>query len=92
MTTFRLSDHGATFATRQRMDDLAVLLGRGEHITIDFAGVKAASPAFIDELAGLVANAFGEVTIIGAENDIAALIERVIGRRELGLSFRLERK
>ena len=89
MTTLRLSDFGATFATRQRVDEIGAALQAGDRITIDFAGVKVASPSFVDELLGLVSEAFSQADIAGASDDIGALIERVIARRDLQQRFRL---
>ncbi len=88
-TTLKLSNHGRTFATRQRAQDVVAKLQSGDRITIDFAGVKAASPSFVDELFGLVSETFSQAEIAGASDDIGDLIERVISRRKLGRRFKL---
>lgn len=88
-TALKLSSFGPTFATRQRAEEIARGLQPGDRITIDFGGVKAASPSFVDELFGLTSEVFSYADIVGTPDEIGELLERVIRRRDLGHRFKL---
>ncbi len=88
---FRLAEHGPAFATRPRARSIVRALppryGVGP-FALDFTGVQAASPSFVDELFAELAGKYGEVTISGVRPDMHPLIDRLIARRGLESRFR----
>lgn len=82
----RVADFGEFFATRhcgRQIYDAAVIeLGADDTLVLDFAGVKAATVAFADEL---VANLFGyygpRIMLDGMNPYVAEVIEMALSRR-----------
>ena len=68
MSTFRLSEVAKSFATRTKGADVfqqlveAVTLAENQPLVVDWAGVNAASPSFIDEFVGRCCDAYGSGT------------------------------
>lgn len=88
----RLAEDGSTFATRPRAQSIVRRLGplRGtEPLVLDFDRVEAASPAFLDESFGLLAEADSTVSVVGARSDLHPLMDRVIARRGLQSRFKV---
>ena len=88
----KLADKAPAFATRPRARSIVQPLPprRGvEPFVLDLSGVQAASPSFLDELFGQLADKYGTVTISGARPELHPLIDRVIARRGLESRFRV---
>ena len=87
-----LGDEGATFATRPRAQAIVARLEQptGERsLALNLDGVMAASPGFLDEFFGLLAEKYDTVDLSGGRTDLYPLIGRVIARRGLESRFRL---
>ena len=86
--TVRMAEFGVSFATRERAREIAGLIGSGRDVTIDFTDVGAASPSFVDELVGALAECFsGVVEFCSLSPALSALIDRQIAKREVGDRF-----
>lgn len=88
----RLADEGAAFATRPRARSIVQALPARRALgpfALDLTGVEAASPSFLDELFGRLAEKYGTVTISGSRPELLPLIDRVIARRGLEARFRV---
>jgi hypothetical protein len=85
----RLSEHGVTFATRERAAAIVESLAPTTELEVNFDGVKAASPSFLDSLFGSLSEKAERVRIASVAPELAALVERVIERRKLKSRFRL---
>ena len=82
----RLSDHGVTFATYQRAAALAADMP-DEPFTLDFTGVKAATPSFLNGLFGALSERGATVTLTGLMPQLDDLAVRIIERRGEGDRF-----
>ena len=82
-----LAQHSTTHATRARARMLALSVPVGDDLHVDFSGVHAASPAFVDELLGALTPRFAALTIDCPHPSIATLIGRVIKRRDAAAQF-----
>lgn len=89
MELLRLSAHGVTFATRERASAIVDSIAPTTELEVNFEGVKAASPSFLDELFGGLSEKTERIQICGVAPELIALVERVIERRELTNRFRL---
>ncbi len=87
-TVVKLSTHGVTFATRQRAAALVAQMPTGGELTLDFGGVKVASPSFVDGLIGGLSERAGRVEITGLAPEIESLVMNVVERRGLSSRFR----
>lgn len=87
-TEMKLSQYGVTFATRERSWTLVERLSADRELTLDFAGVKAVSPSFVDGLIGALAPRTSRVTICGLAPEFEQLVERVVERRGVSSQFR----
>ena len=86
---FELSNYGVTFATRQRARDVLRDLKRMETAEIDFRGVRAASPSFIDELLGGIAERSDKAILANVPEDVEPLVQKIVERRRLKTRFRI---
>ena len=84
----RLAAHGVTFATRQRAAVLVADMPVADEITLDFDGVKAASPSFVDGLIGALSEQAVRVEITGLAPELESLVMRIVERRGLSSRFR----
>jgi hypothetical protein len=90
IVTVNMADFGISFATRPRAVEIAQSLGRGRDLTINWEGVSAASPSFVDEFLGALAARFdGRVAFEGLEPQLQSIFERQIAKREIGDRFLL---
>lgn len=87
-TLFRLAERGATFATRERAEALASGIPEGD-VTIDFSGVKAASPSFLDGLIGVLSERTASTALTGLTVEMEQLAGLIVARRGVGGRFRL---
>lgn len=88
----KLGDEGMAFATRPRARAIVSSLSPRSSVdalAVDFTDVQAASPSFLDELFGWLAQQYASVTISGASADLQPLVDRVIARRGLESRFRV---
>ena len=83
----KLAEYGVTFATRQRAAALVADVPAGREVTIDFNGVKTASPSFVDGLIGELSERAGRVEIAGLAPELEELVMRIVERRGLGSRF-----
>lgn len=83
---FEVARHGTSFATRPRGAELReslVMTATGdEDVVVDFGGVLAVSSSFGDEFLGELA-ATRTVTVVGASDEVARVLDRVLDRRGL---------
>lgn len=93
---FRLADTSPTFATREKGRSVfgqlqGVWSGQSELI-VDWSGVKAASPGFIDEF---ISQIFGDappafpassITFAGDNPEVNDLVDRILNRRGIPLT------
>ena len=90
--TFRLSDHATSFATRSKGQELFIELEKmlGEEtnsIVIDWTGIQAASPSFVDEFVGrccdtLMSKASANKLMFTVDDShITDLIDTILKRR-----------
>ena len=86
-TVVKLAAYGVTFATRQRAAALVAEMPTNG-LTLDFGGVKVASPAFVDGLIGGLSERAGRVEIMGVVPELEELVVSVIERRDLSSRFR----
>ena len=89
MVAHRISKHGTSFATRQRARELVGELRGGSSVELDFSGVAAASPSFIDELIGQALQEFETVTVECLSDSLTDLFERLIDRRPARARIRI---
>lgn len=89
MELLRLAKHGVTFATRERASAIVDDIAPTKELEVNFEGVKAASPSFLDELFGGLSEKAESIRIGCVAPELVALVERVIERRELTSRFRL---
>lgn len=87
-TEMKLSRHGVTFATRERAAALVAELPVDRDLTLDFDGVKAVSPSFVDGLIGALAPRASRVAISGLAPEFEQLVVRVVERRGVTSQFR----
>lgn len=87
-TTVKLATYGVTFATRQRAAALVAEMSANGDLTLDFRGVKVASPSFVDGLIGGLSERDGRVEITGLAPEIESLVMSVVERRGLSSRFR----
>lgn len=87
-TGVKLSTYGVTFATRQRAATLVAEMPASGDLTLDFGGVKVASPSFVDGLIGGLSERADGVEIRGLAPELENLVIRVIERRGLSSRFR----
>ncbi len=85
-TRIALDGYSAFFGTRCRgrivRDEAELLLTAARTLVLDFAGVKAATVAFADELAGnLVARYGPRIVLAGMNPDVAETLELALSRR-----------
>ena len=83
-----MSEHGLTFATRPRADRIAGGIPPTSRITLDFDGVLAATPAFLDGLIGALSERDAEVAMTGLAPQLEQYAARIVERRGLGSRFR----
>ena len=86
-TMVRLAAHGVTFATRQRAAALVAEMPASGDLTLDFGGVKVASPSFVDGLIGELSER-ASVEITGLAPELEDLVMRIVERRGLSSRFR----
>ena len=84
----KLAAYGVTFATRQRAAALVVDVPAGGEVTIDFNGIKTASPSFVDGLIGELSERAVRVEITGLAPELESLVMRIVERRGLSSRFR----
>ena len=87
-TEMKLSRQGVTFATRERATALVAKQPVDEELTLDFHGVKAVSPSFVDGLIGALALRTSHVAITGLAPEFEQLVVRVVERRGVTSQFR----
>ncbi len=87
-TEMKLSQHGVTFATRERATALVAKQAVDEELTLDFRGVKAVSPSFVDGLIGALALRASRVAITGLAPEFEQLVVQVVERRNVTSQFR----
>ena len=81
MTTLvEMGAYGVTFATNQRAGALVAEMPNGE-LTIDFTGVKTASPSFLNGLMAALSVRSASVTLTGFTPELERLAIRIIERR-----------
>jgi hypothetical protein len=83
-----LKKFGRALVTRDRgkrvRSSIEEVLGRGGNVTIDFTGVEIATPSFVDETIGWVAETHGmeyfrkHVRVAGADDSTKHLIKVVL--------------
>jgi DNA-binding MarR family transcriptional regulator len=93
---FALSDHGSVLVTRNAGRQVAAHLGELFHgdtsLVLDFAGVEAVTPPFLDELlrllrAEMAAEREGRVVVLtNLVEDVRETIELVLARHKLSLA------
>lgn len=90
--TFRLSDHANYFATRSKGQELFIELEKMlreevDTVVIDWSGVLAASPSFVDEFLGrccesVASNTYApKIAITVDDLHITQLIDSILKRR-----------
>ena len=101
MEVFRLADLATSFATRMKAREVAELLSnrvqntKGDAVVVDWNGVNAVSPSFIDEFIGeigvIMQNQSRGRSIVFAGDDsyIIELIDTILRRREYPLGYAL---
>ena len=88
MAHVKLSAYGVTFATRQRAAALVAEMPTSGELTLDFGGVKVASPSFVDGLIGGLSQRAGRVEISGLAPELENLVMSIVERRGLSSRFR----
>lgn len=86
-TMVKLAAYGVTFATRQRAAALVAQMPTSGDLTLDFDGVKVASPSFVDGLIGELSDR-ASVEITGLAPELEDLVMRIVERRDLSSRFR----
>lgn len=97
---FRLRDHGAVLASRRRGRDVAQHLrelgGEPSDVILDFQGVEASTPPFLQELLDAVQAIIGRdpdwgrlVIAANLNDDIAETLALVLERRKATLAYRV---
>ncbi len=79
----KLSERGKTFATRERAAAMVDDIGAGRRAEVDFSGVRAASPSFIDALLSGLADQFERIDVVCLPEALEPLVDRVVSRRKL---------
>lgn len=82
--TLRLADHGRVFATRTGAAIVLDACPEGP-LTINIDGVRAAAPAFVDELLLRLLRSH-PLTIEGGDRQVRELFDRTLARLEGGLT------
>ncbi len=83
MTNLRMSEHGSSFATRERAAAIVRGLESGELLELDLSGVIAVGPAFADALLDEALARFDTLVISGSSGPALALFERAVQQRHL---------
>ena len=91
---FRLSDLSRSFATRMKGEEIGGLVSKGiENLSpdstmiIDWNGVVAVSPSFVDELVKVLAPRQGAIAFSGMSPSLSGLVERVSHRRSFPVRY-----
>ena len=85
----RSSTYGRSFATRERAQDILADIHPEDIEEIDLVDVQAASPSFLDEFFGGLAETTSSASLVNVSDTLQPLIERVLSRRKLARAFRL---
>ena len=100
--TFSLADTSRSFATRAKGQEVFAFLSKAredtqaERVIVDWHGVNAASPSFIDEFVGRICETGPDeglrdgIVITGDSGRIIELIDTVLRRRGCQLSYALK--
>ena len=91
---FRLSDVSRSFATRMKGEEVGGLVSRGiedlspgKTMIIDWSGVVAASPSFVDELVKMLAPCRNTISFSGMSPYLSGLVEVVSRRRSFPVRY-----
>ena len=87
--TLKLSSHGTSFATRGRARELMQNVAEGgPEVHVDLAGAVA-SPSFLAELLGMLAQQFDSVVVTGASDHLADVVKHLARQLDLERQVRL---
>ena len=91
---FRLSDVSRSFATRMKGEELGSLVSRdskelppGKTVVVDWSGVVAVSPSFVDEFVKTLDPLRDIVLFSGVAPSISGLVEKVSRRRAFPVRY-----
>ncbi len=94
---FLLADHGTTFATRPRAEELCTLLLGGtegsDEVIVDLGGVLGVSYSFADEFFGRLLDPEnadrpdGQIAVSGGRIEVERVVRRVFERRNVQLEW-----
>ena len=87
---FEMREYGLTFGTRQRAAAIAPSIPHGPDAEIDFKGVLAATPGFLDALIGELSRRETAFRITGLAPMLKHYADRIIVRRGLESQFSLK--
>ena len=102
ISIFKLADKARAFATRTKgqemFEHLSAIIenSKGDRIIVDWSGVSAASPSFIDEFMGRIcevtqATPLREAIVItGDDEHVIDLVDTILKRRACPLRYALK--
>lgn len=94
MKTFRLSNYATSFATRSKGEEMFLLFNEiliehdGDVVIVDWVGVTAASPSFVDEFIGrccdefLIKSNHVQLKFVVSDPHMAEIITTIVNRRQ----------